>query len=126
MKPTAVEIARAKSEVLRRERVLLVPQFEAIAAEFGQTMRVTVDSDGTIIGTPRTGVLAAFGVPTRYRLLRRTGDIGLSEPLRMPFVRVRRLDVVEAWTEACSKWFGPRTAVVDQLVAEMTETGKQS
>jgi hypothetical protein len=43
MKPTEVEIARAKSEVLRRERVLLVPQFEAIAAEFGQTMRVTVD-----------------------------------------------------------------------------------
>ncbi len=122
MKPTAAEIARAKSEVLRRERVRLVPQFEAVAAEFGQTMRVTVDSDGTIIGTPRTGVLAAFGVPTRYRLWAHRG-YWLTEPLRMPFVSG---DSIAAWTEACSKWFGPRTAVVDQLVAEMTETGKQS
>lgn len=124
MKPTAAEIARAKSEVLRRERVRLVPQFEAVAAEFGQTMRVTVDSDGTIIGTPRTGVLAAFGVPTRYRLCGATS--WLIVPTSDSVFAFRGSDVVEAWTEACSKWFGPRQAVVDQLVAEMTERGKQS
>jgi hypothetical protein len=48
------------------------------------------------------------------------------EPTSDPFFASGITDVVEAWTEACSKWFGPRQSVVDQLVAEMTETGKQS
>ena len=121
MKPTAAEIARAKSEMLRRERVRLVPEFESIAAEFGQTMAVTVTDDATIIGKVDT---AGRRRPLVYCLHGTTN--WLIDPDGDSIGVVRGSDAVEAWTEACSKWFGPRTAVVDRLVAEMTETGKQS
>lgn len=121
MKPTEVEIARAKSEVLRRERVLLVPQFEAIAAEFGQTATVTVTDDAMIIGEVDT---PGRRFPVAYRLHGTTS--WTISPGDDPFFASGITDVVEAWTEACSKWFGPRQSVVDQLVAEMTERGKQS
>ena len=121
MKPTEVEIARAKSEVLRRERVLLVPQLEAIAAEFGQTMRVTVTDKRSVIGEVDQ---PGRQWPLVYRL--RGAYRWVIEPTSDSVFAFRGSDVVEAWTEACSKWFGPRQAVVDQLVAEMTERGKQS